>query len=98
MKKYPCDNIKVISGWEAVLHRPGMYLGKRSIYGLECFICGLRCANCDMFFNDHQFDHGFEFENWVHDQIGIKKKNKRSFELALEQAENDDEKAFDIWA
>ena len=87
------NEIEVLSGWESVLHRPSLYIGKHSIYGLQCFISGLSITNSNIFFNDF----GFEFDTWVRKKLSVGKNNK-SFEHALEQADGDDEKAFGVWA
>ena len=95
--KYPGDEIKVIKSWEIMLSRPGMYLGKKSIYGLQCLIEGIRMAN---YANPHAKDifevDWLEFEKWVWDKT--KTDTIRSLNIALKLSDDDDEKAFDLWA
>lgn len=103
--QYPCDNIKVIKcHWESILDRPGMYLGKKSLYGLRCFIDGILTGRRNGIYagadvtKDNIFDVDWiDFEKWVNQKFR-RKGFERSHTLALEQAGNDDEKAFDIWA
>lgn len=92
------DDIKITSGWETILNRPGMYMGKKSIFGLVCFIAGIEIANLS---NPHAKDvfdvDWWEFEKWIQQKFK-RKAFRRSLYLALDDAGNDDEKAFDIWA
>jgi len=89
--KYPGNDIEVVSVAEGVLRRPAMYLGKKSLYGLTCFLTALLCAKSDFFFKDS----GFVFESWVRK---LTDNQGRSFEIALKLAGGDDEKGFDVWA
>lgn len=91
-RNYLATKIKVLSGWECVLNRPCMYIGKRSIYGLECFLAGLSVAKSNMFFEDAQ---GTDFNSWLRKKFPAA--SKTTFECALDEASGDDEKAFDIW-
>ncbi len=86
--------IEVIRGWEAVLRRPAMYLGKQSLFGLQCFLCGLLCAKSNFFFEPEE---QFEFEMWVRNKNKEHGQNK-SYDLALKAASGDDAKAFEVWA
>jgi hypothetical protein len=103
--KYPGDVIKIIKGWESILQRPGMYMGKKSIFGLQCFVHGIQLADgfrCGARDDDKVFemkgDDWFNFEQWVRKKSKKKAQNIRSFDFALMDAGNDDEKAFDVWA
>lgn len=101
-EKYPGDNIIIMKGWDSLFHRPGMYMGKKSLFGLECLIAGVALANgslCgghgkDKFF-EMSTDDWCDFEYWVKEKTH--QKYKRSFAVALDLASQDDEKAFDIW-
>lgn len=102
--KYPGDEIKIVSGWEHILQRPGMYMGKKSIFGLQCFLGGIQLAGgfvCGQRDDDKVFemvgDDWFNFEQWVQKKTKFKGR-LRSFDIALHEAGNDDEKAFDVWA
>jgi hypothetical protein len=68
---------------------PGMYIGKKSIYGLQCFLCGCALSGSLFKFNRE------EFEDWVAEKTG-KKLNGRSFAVATLLTDTD-EKAFDLW-
>lgn len=92
------DEIRTITLWQHFRQRPSMYMGKRSIFGLQCFLHGVQmtaaCGHYDKYketFPDFLWE---EFEEWL-----SKKKNvsrMKSFNIALNEA-NDDEKAFDLW-
>lgn len=88
MSNFMCDNIRVLALWEGVLKRPIMYIGKKSIYGLRCFITGMRMIDPYAFDLDG-------FEEWHRTQFAA---IKISFEFALAMSNNDDEKAFELWA
>lgn len=91
---YLQTEIPVLKGWECVLKRPAMYLGKQSLFGLECFLCGLLCANSNFFFEEQE---QFYFEIWVRKKFSPEEGGK-SFDLARKVANDDDSKAFDVWA
>jgi len=87
--------IKIISLWEGIRTRPTMYIGKKSIYGLQCLLTGIMCVENMTQQKAIDFDwHGFEA--WVAKKIR-KRLNSRSFGAALSKCDNDDEKAFDLW-
>jgi hypothetical protein len=72
-----------------------MYIGKREIDRLACFLAGVNCAEgltgkrvIDFAWND--------FEKWVTKKIR-RKLNGKSFQAALLKCDDDQEKAFDLW-
>ena len=87
MSNMMSEDIRVLSLWEGVLTRPMYYIGKKSIYGLLCFITGMRMNDPWAFDLDG-------FEEWHRAQFAA---SKISFEFALAMSNNDDEKAFELW-
>lgn len=74
---------------EFLRERPHVYIGKKSLYGLQCFISGLRCGGQNEFKVDF-----FDFDRWF---LKRNRKRESSFVAATTQAGGDDEKAFDVW-
>jgi hypothetical protein len=85
------EELKVFSGWEGFFHRPSLYIGKPSLYGLQCFNKGLIIAKSTFFFDDIW---GSDFELWVRENKGG---SEKSFDLALVEANSNDQEAFVIW-
>ncbi len=71
---------------------PGMYIGVKSVTRLQCFFTGVKVSRGDMFAIDVA-----DFEEWVVCKTG-KNLNGKSWMVALVMADNDEEKAFDLWA
>ena len=88
MRDMAHTGIRDLAVWEGVLKRPVYYIGKKSIYGLRCLITGMRVNDPWAFDLDG-------FEEWHRTQFAA---SKISFEFALAMSNNDDEKAFDLWA
>lgn len=84
-------DIKHDTAWQFILSQPGTYFGKKSLYGLQCFITGLTFAKSDVFYTDK----GEEFNLWLSKKLNVYIAN--SFHYALLEAEDDDEKAYDLW-
>jgi len=84
------SEIKDITTWDHFAKRPGMYIGKRSIYGLQCFICGCRISG-----NDFGVDWE-KFEKFVTEKIKWKTSSK-SYGAALYLSDNLESEAFDLW-
>lgn len=110
--KYPQKDIKILKGWESLLARPGMYIGKKSLYGLQCFIYGMEmgvhgpvCGGppYNKFF-DMSCDDWCDFIKWVREKTKYSDRNTTytiaqdlAYTIAQDLASQDDEKAFDIW-
>ena len=92
-----CDDIKIVSFWEALFSRPEMYIGKPSLYGLNCLLTGLWIGRESNYLSIDWVD----FDNWIHNKIKCNISSniingKCWYEWALEKANNDDELAFYI--
>lgn len=87
--------IKIISLWEGIRTRPTMYIGKKSIYGLQCLIEGIWIA--ENMLGKKALDVDWHaFNAWVARKIR-RQNSKPSFQFALLKCNGDDEKAFDLW-
>lgn len=90
--------------------RPCMYMGKRSVSLLGVFLTGIQVVE-NMYVDDAS-DRIFKlfrtlgknksggntwihFETWLAEKYG--KDDTKSFALALEKANNNEENAFDLW-
>src|SRR5436190_20046044 len=84
--------------FEAIRNRPGTFLAKQSIYGLDIFLHGIWFAE-----NLHEIDEserlgGFDFEQfekWVELQYNVRHLAHNSLSLAAELA-GDNEAGFDF--
>jgi hypothetical protein len=81
--------VQVVDPVEFFRKKPSMFIGKKSIYGLQCFIAGTQVAAFNKLFR------WGEFEEWF-------AKNKewnggKSFAVVLKECNGDDDKAFDLW-
>ncbi len=83
------SEIKNIELLEHFIKYPGLYIGKPSIYGLQCFLAGCKVSG-----NNFGIDWK-EFENWVVKKTGFKL-SSISYGAAKYIAECD-EAAFDTW-
>ena len=96
MSNFLCSNIEVLDGWDAIFRRPSMYLGKISLYGLECYVNGMMHANFKWLKRYEVMGVDIDaFEMWVRKKYSS---SLKSFELALGEAKQDDERAFEVWA
>lgn len=108
-ENYIQNDIKIIKTyWESFLARPGMYMGKKSLFGLQCFMAGLQMAEIqigcgprksdprDKFF-DMSDNDWMDFEKWV-SQKTKHKGRCNAIGIAAIEAKDDDVKGFDIWA
>jgi hypothetical protein len=87
--------IKIIGLWEGIRTRPTLYIGKKSIYGLQCLIQGVWVA--ENMLRQKVLDVDWHaFNAWVAKKVR-RQNNKPSFQFALLKCNNDDEKAFDLW-
>lgn len=92
MESYIQSEIRQIEEWEWILERPFFTIERKSLYGLHCFVTGLSLAKSDIFYKDN----GEDFTLWLSNELMGQVNN--SFQHALLEANDDDEKAFDIWA
>ncbi|MEM8557466.1 MAG: hypothetical protein AAGG50_06535 [Bacteroidota bacterium] len=81
---------------ELVRERPGMFVGKKSLYGLACFVGGARHVESAHSTEPEawKFNRPDQFERWV--ELRGKPQPISSFDFALAQADSDDA-AFDLW-
>jgi hypothetical protein len=87
---------KLFKLFEAIKHKPEMYLGNRSISSLYLCICGYSLA---------LLIHGIsedgptinDFQEWLYIKLEKPDSGKNWKTLILEEKENDEEKAFDYF-
>ncbi|MBR6336216.1 MAG: hypothetical protein IKR76_00640 [Ruminococcus sp.] len=90
MKK-PNDVIELL---QSIKNRPGMFIGKRSVLRLKCFMDGYLCA---MQFEgiDIKPDVYYSFIRWLSEKYQIR--SVVSYDTILTDALHDDELAFDAF-
>ena len=89
--------IKLIDFFDHFKQRPGMYIGKPSIDGLQCFLAGIEaCRYVNKEFK-HPFPHFYEFEEWLRKKIRRNFPNGGSTTEIFRESKGDDEKAFHLW-
>ncbi len=99
IKKLKMTKIEFFDEWDVILQCPEKFIGKKSLYGFQCFITGVYMGNIDEIkaFNRTALGVSIsDFDDWIQSKFKFKKQHC-SFELALKKAKKDDEKAFDIW-
>lgn len=84
--------------YTAFRKRPSMFMGKKSFSLFVAFLHGVLTleATNECYDNERMFPaYGGEFESWLAKKYGHR--SGKSFALALEKSDQDDEKAFDLW-
>jgi len=90
--------LKKIHPLEHFRQRPSMYIGKPSLYGLECFISGAELSESVSADSLPLFDVDWlEFDKWVIKTKTKRKNVRKSFDLARQMCNNDEAEAFYLW-
>ena len=85
------NDIEVLPFVDFLRKRPGMYLGKPSLYGFHCFLDGIELAAR---VGKAELQDLLDADTWIAQKFGVR---GRSFALALEKCNNDDTEAFYLW-
>jgi hypothetical protein len=86
----------VISAIKIIQDKPELIIGKRSIMLLNAFIAGVECADTKLWTTMPQYYFRGEFNKWVARKYKIE--DSLGWDgIIFEQADNNDEKAFDLF-
>src|SRR5579859_1627702 len=79
--------------------RPGMYMGKASIFGFQCVLAGIGLAEQTQGTNitNKMFPALNDFEKWLAKKYKDYTRDTKSFGLALKRCNDDDHEAFYLW-
>lgn len=94
-----CD-IEIMSLEDIILQRPSLYMGKKSLFGLQCFMQGVWATKRQCKGHPPLFDiNPLLMDEWVvKTKVKRKSKKRRSAaEVARLQCNGDEEKAFDLY-